>query len=97
MVVKLERSTIGEEVTIQGAPYFTINKKNATSQVRVKDGQTVVIGGLVRTDETRDEQSVPFFSKIPILGLAFRNKTETKVFDETLIFLTPHVVNSEKS
>ena len=96
MRVEVERSSIGEEVTIGGAPFFTINKRNATSQVRVKDGETVVIGGLVTTEETENQHSVPFLSKIPILGLMFRNKTESKDFDETMIFITPHVVNSEK-
>jgi len=96
MRVEVERSSIGEEVTIGGAPFFAINKRNATSQVRVKDGETVVIGGLVTTEETENQHSVPFLSKIPILGLMFRNKTESKDFDETMIFITPHVVNSEK-
>lgn len=96
MLVKIERSSIGDEVTIQGQPYFTINKRNAASQVRVKDGETVVIGGLVTTDERKAQQSVPFFSKIPILGLLFRSKTKSKAFDETMIFLTPQIVNAKK-
>jgi len=96
MVVKVERSAIGDEVTIQGEPYFTIDKRNAASQVRVKNGETVVIGGMVFEDERKTQQSVPFFSKIPIVGLLFRNKTEKKEFDETMIFITPHIVNSEK-
>jgi type IV pilus assembly protein PilQ len=96
MIVRIERSTIGEDVVIQGEPYFTINKRNATSQVRVRDGETVVIGGLVTTDQRNAQQSVPFFSKIPIVGLLFRSKTEKTEFDETMIFLTPHIVNSEK-
>ncbi len=97
MVVKIERSTIGENVVIQGQPFFTINKRNATSQVRVRDGQTMVIGGLVFTEERKARQSVPFLSKIPIVGVLFRSKTEAKEFDETMIFITPHVVTSEAS
>ncbi len=97
MGVKIERSTIGENVVIQGQPFFTINKRNATSQVRVRDGQTMVIGGLVFTEERKARQSVPFLSKIPIVGVLFRSKTEAKEFDETMIFITPHVVTSEAS
>lgn len=96
MVVKIERSIIGEDVVIQGEPYFTINKQNAASQVRVQDGETIVIGGLIETVEKKTQRSVPFFSKIPIVGLLFRNKTESKSFDELMIFLTPHMVNAEK-
>ncbi|NIQ39071.1 MAG: hypothetical protein GTN81_10830 [Proteobacteria bacterium] len=95
MRIEVERSSIGDEVVIQGEPFFTINKRNATSQVRVKDGETVVIGGLVFTGEIKGQQSVPFFSKIPILGLLFRNRTESKEFDETVIFITPTIVGSE--
>ena len=95
--VEVERSTIGDNVTIQGEPYFTIDKRNASSQVMVRDGETVVIGGLVSTDERKTQQSVPFFSKVPIVGLLFRNRTESKDFDETMIFLTPHIVKEGKS
>ena len=97
MFVQIERSTIGDDVVIQGEPYFTINKRNTTSQVRVKDGETIVIGGLVTTDRRKGQQSVPFFSKIPIVGLLFRNRIESKEFDETMIFITPSIVRSEKS
>jgi type IV pilus assembly protein PilQ len=95
--VEVERSTIGDNVIIQGEPYFTIDKRNASSQVMVSDGETVVIGGLVSTDERKTQQSVPFFSKVPIVGLLFRNRTESKDFDETMIFLTPHIVTEGKS
>jgi type IV pilus assembly protein PilQ len=95
--VEVERSTIGDDVIIQGQPYFTIDKRNAKSQVRVRDGETIVIGGLVTTDERRTTESVPFVSKIPIVGLLFRSRTESKTFDETMIFLTPHIVSREQS
>ncbi len=95
MRIEVERSSIGDEVVIQGEPFFTINKRNATSQVRVRNGETVVIGGLVFTGEVKGQQSVPFLSKIPIVGLLFRNKTESTEFDETVIFITPNIVSSE--
>ncbi len=97
MRIEVERSSIGDEVVIQGEPFFTINKRNASSQVRVRDGETVVIGGLVFTGEVKGQQSVPFLSKIPIVGLLFRNKTESTEFDETVIFITPNIVSSESS
>ncbi|MBW2059358.1 MAG: hypothetical protein JRH07_02440 [Deltaproteobacteria bacterium] len=96
MEVKIERSTIGDNVLIQGEPYFTINKRNAASLVRVRDGETVVIGGLVTTDQRSTRQAVPVLSRIPILGLLFRSKIEKKEFDETMIFLTPHIVRVDE-
>lgn len=95
MAVKVERSALGDEVVIQGEPFFTINKRNATSQLRVRDGETAVIGGLVTTDERKARRAVPYFSKIPILGLLFRSRVEETEFDELMIFLTPHIVSPE--
>ncbi len=81
---------------VQGEPFFTINKQTAASHIRVQDGETIVIGGLIETIERKAHRSVPLFSKIPILGLLFRSKQEEKQFDELMIFLTPHIVNGEK-
>jgi len=96
MVVEIERSVIGDDVVIQGEPFFTINKQTAASHIRVQDGETIVIGGLIETIERKAHRSVPLLSKIPILGLLFRSKEEEKQFDELMIFLTPHIVNGEK-
>ena len=62
----------------------------------VRDGETVVIGGLVSKDTQNAKRKVPVIGDIPILGLAFRN-TEKKALDrELLVFVTPHIVkNSE--
>ena len=60
----------------------------------VKDGNTVVIGGLI--DETMDqgEVKVPFLGDIPILGWLFRSKSSEKGRTNLFIFLTPHIVDN---
>lgn len=71
------------------APVFA--KRSAQSRVGVKDGQTVVIGGLMEDRKTENVRGIPGLSRIPGLGALFRRKTTDKSKTELLIFLTPHV------
>jgi len=69
-----------------------IIKKEAKTVLKVRDGQTAVIGGVFVTNEGISQNGLPFFSKIPVLGWLFKNRTKTKTNDELLIFLTPKIV-----
>lgn len=69
-----------------------ITRRTVETVVTVKDGQSVVIGGLIQTsDEVRDSK-VPFLGDIPILGLPFRTKSTTATKTELLVILTPRVI-----
>jgi type II secretion system protein D len=74
-----------------------INRRRATTTVTVKDGQTVVIGGLIQDRFERIERKIPFLGDIPLIGPLFRNKTEAASKTELLIVLTPHVVTNPKA
>jgi type IV pilus assembly protein PilQ len=69
-----------------------IFKKEAKTVLRVKDGQTAVIGGIFVTTEGISQQGLPFFSKIPVLGWLFKNRTKNRDNSELLIFLTPKII-----
>ena len=71
------------------APVFA--KRSAKSRVAIRNGQTIVIGGLMEDRKIETIKSVPGLGKIPLLGFFFRRKQENKVKTELLIFLTPHV------
>jgi len=58
----------------------------------VADGDTAVIGGIYQSQEQTTRNRVPFFSKIPILGLLFRNDFVTTQNNELLIFITPRII-----
>jgi general secretion pathway protein D len=77
---------VSEQVS---APIF--NKRSAQSRVGVSNGQTIVIGGLMEDRKNVNENKVPFFGDIPLIGNLFRHKIESKTKTELLIFLTPHV------
>ena len=71
---------------------YKINTREAETHVRLKDGETMVIGGLIRNDETGAVTKVPFLGDLPLLGGLFRNITKTNNETEVVIFLTPHIV-----
>jgi len=72
-----------------------ITKRSVDTVVTVKDGQSVVIGGLIQTTEEQRRTKVPYLADIPILGLPFRTKKDTNVKTELLVILTPRVIPGE--
>ena len=74
-----------------------LNKTETTTSLVVQDGQTIVIGGLIREDTSRSRTGVPFLSKVPILGWLFGNTEDDKSRAELIILLTPYVVKDQKA
>jgi type IV pilus assembly protein PilQ len=58
----------------------------------VNDSDTIVIGGIFKKTETANNDAVPGFSKIPLLGRLFKNDSTLERMDETLIFITPRIL-----
>jgi type IV pilus assembly protein PilQ len=61
----------------------------------VKDGDTTVIGGIYVRSGGTTTASVPFLSKIPVLGLLFKRQLESDTRQELLIFITPRILNRQ--
>ncbi|MCJ7500076.1 type II secretion system secretin GspD [bacterium] len=91
---KLEALVASSIGTQELAP--TTLKRQANTTVVVKDGNTVVIGGMIRDDKIEQVSSVPFFGSLPILGPLFRSQSTRSEKNNLLIFLTPHVISSSK-
>jgi type IV pilus assembly protein PilQ len=70
-----------------------INTKEATTEMLLKDGETTVIGGIYKEDETQSEDGVPFLMDIPFLGRLFKSSETRKIKSELLIFITPRILN----
>jgi general secretion pathway protein D len=79
-----------------GQKDIIINKTEAATNLVVQDGQTIIIGGLIREDRTRAQAGIPFFSRIPVLGYLFGGKDTSVSRNEVIILLTPHVVKNAK-
>lgn len=82
-------------VNAQGLPNKFVTQ--VTSNVMVKDGHTIVIGGLFRESTDRTRSQVPGLGSLPGVGPAFRRQTDNTVREEVIILLTPHIVKDEKS
>ncbi|MFH1061802.1 MAG: secretin and TonB N-terminal domain-containing protein [Candidatus Omnitrophota bacterium] len=78
----------------EGTTQPIIDKRKAETNLLVKDGQTIVIGGLRQTTDNLTQQKFPFLGDIPFMGLFFRNKIRTKVETELVIFVTPHIIET---
>lgn len=70
----------------------TIITREASTEMLVRDGDTVVIGGLYTRDMSTSQNGVPFLSKIPGLGWLFRNTRNRDTTDELLFFITPRII-----
>lgn len=69
-----------------------INKREATTQVFIRDGQTTVIGGLADNVQSNSDSGIPILGRIPGLGWLFGNKQRNRSTSELFLFLTPHVI-----
>jgi type IV pilus assembly protein PilQ len=92
MKVKVERSAKGEDVNTSEGLQFSIETQRAETKVLLTDGETSVIGGLFQQTKSDSDNSVPFLSKIPILGWLFKSQAVSDRRSELLIFLTPKIV-----
>ncbi|MBI5468703.1 MAG: type IV pilus secretin PilQ [Deltaproteobacteria bacterium] len=93
MKIKASRNSIGVFRTSSGQP--SINKKESTTDVLVKDGETTVIGGIVISDKNDTDKGIPVLKDIPILGWLFKSKSVSDTQEELLIFITPTIVKDK--
>ncbi|HET6455186.1 MAG TPA: secretin and TonB N-terminal domain-containing protein [Armatimonadota bacterium] len=69
-----------------------ISRRFIDSTVRVKDGETIVIGGLVKDDDIKTVSGIPLLKDLPIIGQLFRSKSTSKIHSEVMMFITPKLV-----
>jgi len=66
--------------------------REAETVVRVKDGETMVIGGLIRDEMSKVVQSVPVLSRLPLVGELFKSRSTDHRHSEIMVFITPHIM-----
>ena len=74
----------------------TTTVRSASTTINVRDGQTIVIGGLISDSINARESKVPFLADIPVVGNLFKNTERNKNKINLLIFLTPHIIKNEQ-
>lgn len=85
---------VSQVVKQEGIGLPTTLKREAKTTVVIKDGQTVVIGGLIDETESRTNYKVPLLGDIPILGYLFRSTSRSLDKKNLYIFLTPHIIEN---
>ncbi len=86
-------SSLGEEI-YEGYP--SIRTREVSTKLRLKDGQTFAIGGLIQEDMKNSVNKVPILSEIPILGQLFKYENESDEKTELVIFITPKIVEDNQ-
>jgi general secretion pathway protein D len=91
--LKVEVSNVGEFVEGSGGQKQPIiGTRTIESTIRLKDGETNFLAGLIRSDETSSERGIPGLSDIPVLGRIFSSKTNNNSRTDVILTLTPHII-----
>lgn len=93
--VGLEVSSLGERtITKNGATVYTIGTRNANTILRLKNGETQVLAGLISDDERKNASKLPGLGDIPILGRLFANQQDQKTKTEIVLAITPRIISN---
>ncbi len=88
LIIEVKKNDLGSMINNRQS-FIT---KEATTELLVDNGDTVVIGGIIKTTERSGESGLPWLKKIPVAKWLFKSTTESKVKEELLIFITPTIV-----
>ena len=102
--IKPEYATIKEQIysptedsqTMDLAATLLQRRNLDLKNVRIKDGETLVIGGMLRDDETKSVKKIPFLGDIPYIGAMFRSTNTTKSKEEMVIMITPKIITDNE-
>ena len=93
--VGLEVSSLGEKtITKNGATVYTIGTRNANTVLRLKNGETQILAGLILDDERKNASKLPGLGDIPLLGRLFSNQEDKKTKTEIILAITPRILGN---
>lgn len=90
--VGLEVSSLGQNIGTPTEPAYSIGTRNAETFMLLRDGETAILGGLIRDDESRTKVRVPLLGDIPLVGSLFTSSDDTSGRTDVLLTITPRVV-----
>lgn len=88
--IEAKSSTLDFGRTVDGIPQE--NTREAKANVLVKDGETVVIGGIMKDTSSNSDSGVPYLKDVPVLGWLFKKSSWQKDFEELIVFITPRIL-----
>jgi type IV pilus assembly protein PilQ len=93
MIIKAKKDRPDQTVTVLGVP--SIDKKEAITEVLVRDGGVATIGGIYTIDRTDASDLIPIFGKIPLLGWLFKREVKEDTRKDLLIFISPKIARDQ--
>lgn len=97
MVTAQVHTEVSTPTLISELKNYRITSRTANTNIRMRSGETLILGGLINEEEQRSLQKVPLLSNIPILGELFKNRTTKKSKTEVIMLLTPYVTEAGES
>ena len=93
--VGLEVSSVGDQVkTTSGTIAYKVSTRNTASVLRLRDGETEVLAGLINNEDRRNSSQVPGLANLPVAGRLFQSKEDTVNKTEVVLLITPHVIRN---
>lgn len=92
MVAAKVHTEVSTPTLVDAVKAYRITTREAETNVRMKNGETMVIGGLIGEDQSESINKIPFLGDLPILGSLFHSRHTSKNDTEVVIFLTAHIV-----
>jgi general secretion pathway protein D len=95
MKVKLEVSSVNQTITLtSGTQVYQLGTRNADTVLRLKDGETQVLAGLIQNDASSTVNKVPGLGDVPLFGRLFSNDNNNKQKTDLVLLITPHVIRN---
>jgi general secretion pathway protein D len=95
--LQIEVTRLGDRVILQTSPeisQFRFGTRTADTALNMRDGETVILGGLISEEDRRNREAVPGIDDIPGLGSLLSNQNTEKITTEVILVITPHIVRN---
>jgi general secretion pathway protein D len=94
--ISMEVSNLGQQVTdpVTKAQAYQISSRTATTSLRLRDGETQILGGLINDQQSNTEDKIPGIGQFPVLNRIFGNNNSTHLKDELVLSITPHILRA---
>jgi type IV pilus assembly protein PilQ len=96
MNIAVKSSSVAESATASGSGVIPFDElsREAVSNVLVRDGETIVIGGIMKDSKSSSDSGIPYLKEIPVLGWLFKGVRVQSDFEELMVFITPRIVSA---
>ena len=93
--MKIEVVRLGDQVTLQATPpitQFKFGNRSAETMLNVRDGETIVLGGLIQEEDRKTRTTIPWIGDLPFIGNLLSSFKTHRVTTEVILTITPHII-----